>query len=403
MSMDLHDGTPYWLLAHGLGPPVPPLDRDIRCDAAIIGGGITGALIADELTSRGLSTTLLDRRDLGTGSTIASTALLTYDLDTPLFKLIPTLGLDPARRAFRIGIEAIDRLDELCRSLNSPLERRASLYYTAEPGLDELAREHKARQDAGLPVQWLPRADLLAHLGLSATAAIRSDSAAQLDPYRLCHLLLRRAIDRGAAVHDRTTITARDLHTGRITLRTDRGPIIDAAHVIHATGYEAVCELPPGLVSLHSTYALVTEPTAPPPGLWPDRDMLWEFADPYLYARWAGDRLLIGGEDEPFGHPAARDRLIPDKTRALIRKFSSIMPGLTPEPAYAWTGTFASTADGLPCIGPRENGSRELYALGFGGNGIVAAASAARIIADHITGRHNPDADLFRLDRPTCH
>lgn len=397
--MDLHDGTPYWLLTHGLAPSVPPLDRDLRCDAAVIGGGITGALVADELTSRGLSTVILDRRDLGMGSTIASTALVTYDLDTPLFQLIPLIGVDRARRAFRVGIESIDRLDELCRGLNMPLERRSSLYYATESGLDDLAREHRARQEAGLAVQWLPRADLLSHVGLTAIGAIRSEGGAQLDPYRLCHALMRRVIDRGAIVHDRTTVTSRDFHTGRITLRTDRGPVIDAAHVIHATGYEAVGEFPPDLVQLRSTYAFVSEPTAPPPGLWPDRDMLWEFADPYLYVRWAGDRLLIGGEDDPYDDPAARDKLIPEKTRSLLRKFAEIMPGLTPEPAYAWAGTFATTVDGLPCIGPASQGSRELYALGFGGNGIVAATTAARLIADHITGRFNADAELYRLDR----
>lgn len=402
--MDLHDGTPYWLLVHGLGPPVPPLDRDLRCDAAVIGGGITGALVADELTSRGLSTAVLDRRDLGTGSTLASTALISYELDNPLFKLVKELGPERARRAYRIGLEVIDRLDELCRGLSAPLERRASIYFAAEGGLDDLAREHKARQEAGLPVEWLTRADLQAQLGLAGLAAIRSEGAAQLDPYRLCHALLRRAMDRGAAVHDRTAVTACDFHTGRITLRTDRGPVVDAAHVVHATGYEAVGEMPRGLVELRSTYALVTEPTAPPPGLWPEREMLWEMADPYLYARWAGgngsgDRLLIGGEDESFADAAGRDARIGAKARALLRRFASVMPGHVLEPAYAWTGTFATTRDGLPCIGPVRAGSRELYALGFGGNGITGAAIAARLVADHITGRYNADADLYRLDR----
>jgi len=399
--VDLHDGTPFWLLTNGLGLVVPPLPRDVRCDAAIIGAGLTGALIADELTARGLSTVILDRRHLGLGSTVASTALLTGEFDTPLFKLIATLGPEPAARAYRLGVEAVDRLDALCRTLLLPLERRASLYFAAPGAAVELAHEYRARLDAGLDVQWLTAEDLRAGWGLHAGAAIRSPGGAQTDPYQLCHALLRRAIERGAAVHDRTRVTACDVHTDHLTLRTDRGPAVEAAHIIHATGYESVESLPPGLVHLHSTFALASEPTTPPPGLWPDRELLWEYADPYLYTRWAGDRLLIGGEDEPFNDPAARDRLIPAKARALLDKLASLMPGLSIEPAFTWAGTFGASPDSLPCIGPLSPGSRALAALGFGGNGHVAAVIAARLIADLITGRHNPDSELFRLDRPS--
>ena len=51
--------------------------------SAVIGGGITGALIAYHLTEAGCDTVVLDRRDIGGGSTSASTSLLQYEVDTP--------------------------------------------------------------------------------------------------------------------------------------------------------------------------------------------------------------------------------------------------------------------------------------------------------------------------------
>ena len=48
--MDLRTGAAFWPLRNGLIAVYPPLERDERCDVAIIGAGITGALAARRLT-----------------------------------------------------------------------------------------------------------------------------------------------------------------------------------------------------------------------------------------------------------------------------------------------------------------------------------------------------------------
>ena len=50
--MDLHDGTPFWPRRDGILGVRPRLNNDVRCDVAVVGAGITGALIALELTRR---------------------------------------------------------------------------------------------------------------------------------------------------------------------------------------------------------------------------------------------------------------------------------------------------------------------------------------------------------------
>ena len=50
-------------------------------DVVVIGGGITGALAAVHLADAGVKTMVLDERNIGTGSTSASTALLQYEID----------------------------------------------------------------------------------------------------------------------------------------------------------------------------------------------------------------------------------------------------------------------------------------------------------------------------------
>ena len=52
--MNLHSGTPFWLAKNGLAAARPPLRSPERCDVAVIGAGVTGALVADALTAAGV-------------------------------------------------------------------------------------------------------------------------------------------------------------------------------------------------------------------------------------------------------------------------------------------------------------------------------------------------------------
>src|SRR5262249_55250262 len=105
--MDLRSGQPFWPLRNGLLESYPALRQDETCEVAIIGGGITGALVAYHLAEEGVDIVLLDKRDVGTGSTAASTSLLQYEIDTELADLIDRVGEADAVRAYRLGIEAI--------------------------------------------------------------------------------------------------------------------------------------------------------------------------------------------------------------------------------------------------------------------------------------------------------
>jgi glycine/D-amino acid oxidase-like deaminating enzyme len=90
--MDLTSELPFWTVRNGLLGVYPPLESDIRCDTLVIGGGISGALLAHRLVTRDVDCVLIDRRDIGYGSTSASTALLQYEIDTPLHQLRQHVG-----------------------------------------------------------------------------------------------------------------------------------------------------------------------------------------------------------------------------------------------------------------------------------------------------------------------
>lgn len=401
--MDLHTDTPYWLLKSGLAFEYPSLRENLKTDYAIIGGGITGALVAWYLMQAGVSVVLLDRRHIGMGSTCASTAMLQYEIDTPLSDLAKMFGEEKAARSYWLCAEAIDKIAEIAETLSFPndFEKKPSLYYASRRRhVKALEEEFAIRQKHGFEVELLDKSAIRELFPFAAPAAIYSQQAGQVDAYALTHGLMQASIKQGAQIFDKTEVTNIQHESDGVVLRTQLGHTVQARKLVIANGYESSQYLRHEVAKLRSTYALVSEPYDAEV-LWHENALIWETARPYLYMRTTKDRrVLVGGRDEKFQNPARRDRLLASKTKELTRDFEELFPDLAPlRVDYSWAGTFAETEDGLPYIGSVPEQPHAIFALGFGGNGITFSQVAAEIIRDEALGRTNSDAAIFSFER----
>lgn len=380
----------------------PPLTEDRSCEVVIIGGGITGALVAHFLMEAGVEVLLLDRREVGQGSTSASTALLLYEVDTPLHELMARHGPAAAVRAYEVCREALYKLEQVIAMLpdDCGFEWKQSLYLASEAAdVPALEQEYRTRRANGFRLEWLERAEIEARFSFSYPAALLTAEAAQVDAYRLCHRLLARAATRGLNLYDRTEVVRYEHEGNQVILTTDRGCRVTARKVVLATGYETQQYLDLPQIALKSTYALASTPLSAFPG-WHERCLIWESARPYVYLRTTADqRALIGGEDEDFTSADARDARMAEKIQRLQQRFRTMFPDIPLEVAYQWTGTFAESPDGLAYIGEHPAFPNGYFALGYGGNGITYSLIAAELLRDHYLGHSNPDARLFRFDR----
>jgi glycine/D-amino acid oxidase-like deaminating enzyme len=398
-GLRLHSGTPWWLIRNGT--PGPAFSPRLECGVAIVGAGLTGALVADALSAEGLDVVLIDRRPPATGSTAASTALLMYELDLELGDLIDRIGTPNAVRAYQLSVGALATLERVARSLDAEVgfARRSSLYLAARAWhRRRLVAEDRLRRRFGFDSSYLTGSEIATRYGIAAHGALRTDTAGVVDPVRLVRALLRRAQMRGAGLWSETRVLTVAQHGKHVLLATDRGPL-RAEQAVLAFGYEIPPSLQPDFLTLQSTFALVTEPVAQHYEL-AEPLLLWESARPYAYLRPTEDhRILIGGADAPFRNPDARDRLLAGRTRRLERKLRALLPAVRATTAYSWAGTFGTTADALPVIGTVPGLSRVYYALGYGGNGVTFSAVAADLLRDLCLGKPNADAKLFRADR----
>lgn len=400
--MNLTSSYPFWSINNGLPASYPSLQRHVVCDAVIVGGGITGALVAIHLAEAGVKTILLDKRDIGTGSTSGSTALLQYEIDVPLRELIGIIGRPAAIRSYQLCRGAIDKLQHLTARLkiNCGFERRPSLFiarYLRE--VPEIREEFALRRKMGIQLEYYDAPAVAARFPFSRPAALYSRDGGQVDPHRLTHGLLAAGKRHGLEVYDRTTMARLQQTRRGVRVTTHNGCRITARRVVIAAGFESKALLGAEAGFLKSTYALISEPLPKFPG-WHQKCLIWESGNPYLYIRTTAEgRVIVGGEDEDFVNPKRRDELISQKSRTLVRKFKRLFPDLPLEVAYSWAGTFGETKDGLAYIGVHPRFPHAYFALGYGGNGITFSLIAAEIIRDAFLQRTNRDAALFRFGR----
>ena len=400
--MDLTSPHAFWLIRNGVGEVPPPLSRDRRCDIAVIGAGITGALIADALTAQGLSVIVIDRRHPAHGSTSASTALLQYEIDVHLSDLIDKLGRKRAVDAYQACLQGVRTIGRLAGELAQDVSfrRRPSLYYASRSrDVKALHGEGAVRRRAKLPCEVLDANELGRLVDFDAPVALWSNVGGEVDPWRLTYALLARCATRDFALYGRTNALGIVPTKTGLEVHTERGRV-RAKHVIVAAGYEAERFLPRRVADLHSSFALITEPVKAFDG-WSERCLVWESARPYLYLRTTSDnRVLVGGEDIPFRHPAHRDARVPSKADTLIDKARRLFPRIEMDPAYGWAGTFGETKHGLAYIGACPGGdARVHFALGYGGNGIAYSAIAADVLTAAVLYQPHRYRDTFAFDR----
>jgi glycine/D-amino acid oxidase-like deaminating enzyme len=395
---DLRDGDAVWTTYAVPKILGTRLRRSVSTNVVVVGAGISGAMISQSLTEAGMRPLIIDRRRAALlGSTAASTALLQFELDTPLTQLIASIGRRKAEKVWIASRNAVNELRTRSHRLgiDAHFKSRPSLYLAGNVlDANGLKREVRQRQRIGLASEYLDRQTLRHHFGIDRPAALLNHGNAEANPLELAAGYLRKAIKAGAHFHAPHEVV--DIECNRLgtTLLTDDGIHIRARHVIFCTGYELPKIVPAKNNRILSTWAMATRPQ--PQAIWPQKALIWEASDPYLYVRATADgRVICGGEDEDFADTGRRDALTPQKTKRIEKKLHRLIPRIDPRAVVSWTGSFGGSRNGMPTIGVIPGYPRCYAVMGYGGNGITFSMLATKLITAAVLGKKIPETALF--------
>ncbi|MBP0903680.1 NAD(P)/FAD-dependent oxidoreductase [Mariniflexile gromovii] len=401
--MDLTSNEPFWLIKNGLLASYPSLKEDVETDILIIGGGITGSLIAHQCIAEGYKTTLIDRREVANGSTSATTSMLQYEIDVPLYKLSEMIGKPAAEANYWACYNSIDALQKVVRKIKSDcgFKKKESLYFAAyKKDVVGLKKEFEARRSCGLPVSWLSSKDIENKYQLKKThGGILSKQGGSVDAFKLTHDLLTYNHKKGLQIFDKTEITSFKHTKNGVHIKTEFGNTVKAKKVIYCNGFESTELIKEPFVKLLSTYAIIGERNDDDQSHLNDT-LFWNTADPYLYMRTTDDnRILIGGEDEDFVDDKKRDGLLNAKNKKLTIKLKDLLPNYQFRTDFVWAGTFGETQDGLPYMGAHPDFPHSYFVLGFGGNGITFSVIGMEVIKELLDNKEHPLQKYYRFGR----
>lgn len=392
-------------------PEAPRLGADATCDVCIVGGGIAGLLIADRLTSEGLSVIVLDQGTMAHGETGHTTAHFVTALDDRYTKLERMHGQRGAQLAAESHAAAIDYVDDLIIRLGADCDwKRIDGYLTVnEMHRDKTDRllddELLAARRAGLDVERVRALPQPWPIGLGP--ALKFARQAQVHPLKLLRAVARGLAFAGARMHAQTHVTK--IHGGSsAAVETDGGPTVRCKHVVVATNTPIN-----NRVAVHTkqagyqTYVMafrIPAGSLPQMLLW---DGLWEDDAAYRYLRVLeggsredstgrrDDLLIVGGEDHKTGQGPDGDQ----PYRA-IEQWTRLHFPICGVEERRWSGEVMEPADGLAYIGRNAMDSSNVYIVtGDSGNGMTHGAIAAMLIPDLILARNNPWATLYNPSR----
>ena len=401
--MDLKSNEPFWLVKNGILNSYPSLKEPVECEVLVIGGGITGSLIAHQMVKDGYETVLIDRREIGNGSTSATTSMLQYEIDVPLYELIDQIGEEGAVKAYKACSQSIEDLDKITQELNSEagFERKESLYYASKKkDVSWLKKEFEARKNAGFNIKWIEKEEILERYEFENTfGGILSSQGASVDAFHLAHELLAFNSKKGLRVYDKTEMDSVEIKKGFNLVTTKTGQKIKAQKIIYAIGYESAHLIKEKFVDLKSTFAMVSEIDEKGSEKL-NNTLFWNTSDPYLYMRTTSDgRVLIGGGDEDFRDPEKRDAIIDKKEKEILGDLKDLLPNYHFYTDFTWAGTFGETKDGLPYIGEHKDFPNSYFVLGFGGNGITFSVTGMEMASAFMKNKNHPLTEYFKFGR----
>lgn len=359
-------------------------------DVVIIGGGAVGVSSAFHLAEAGAEVLLLERDELGSGSSSKAAGGVRETFSDPV-------NIELGRRSLR----AFERFGERPGG-EIDLKQYGYLYLLSDP--DDVASFESCvalQNSMGVPSRVLAPAEacelspLVVPDGLLAAAFSPTDG--HCTPEAVVQGYARAAREHGAVLRRGCAVTGVERSGNEITgVRTDEG-VVRTRTVIcaagawsSAVGEFAGIELP---VRPLRRQILVTEPVADRP---PRTPFTIDFATGF-YFHEEGPGLLIGmsDPDEEFGFHLGTDERWLERLSGVVEQRAPRLAdtGI----AHGWAGLYEITPDHNALVGEAEELSRFLYATGFSGHGFLQSPAIGEVMRDLVLGR-DPVVDVSGLD-----
>ena len=330
--------------------PLPALEGPCQTEVCIVGGGLAGLVLAQELVNHSVDVVLIEAREIGAGASGRNGGFCSPGWAASDESIEKRLGLDRARVLYDLSYEGFTLIRELLPELDrTPGHLQVSTYSNAK-ALRQFC-EHRAVYYG----QVLEYVDIETVRSCLKTTryyqGVRDADAFHCNPLQLCQTLLDTLQSTSVRVYEHTALTRFSAATDGWHIETPAGSVRAQKMVWCCGGYGGgeFSGLRNRFLPI-TTYIGVTSPLGP---LLQDvirtSDAVSDDRRAGNYYRLVGDnRLLWGGDITAFGrHDPAQI------ARRMAQDIAGIFPALALDNGhvpieYAWSGLMGYARHMMP-------------------------------------------------------
>ncbi|MBH0160764.1 FAD-dependent oxidoreductase [Fictibacillus sp. 26RED30] len=385
---------PIWRQQLNL-PTYSVLNEDNQTEVVVVGAGISGITTAYLLAKEGKKVTLIEAGKVINGTTGHTTAKITSQHDVIYDHLISHIGLERARQYYESNEQAKQFIENLVKqnNIHCNFEKHdAFLYANTEEGIKKLNKEADAYQQLeidGELVEQIP-------FNIPHKKALVMRNQAHFHPVKYLAALLQEMESLGVEVYENTTATdiIEEKHK-KAVVQTSNGHKITADFVAcctHFPFFDGLGFYFTRMMSERSYVLAVKTQDTFPNGMYMGVD---QTSFSYRSILQDGEKIvLLSGESHQTGQGIPTHQ----HYEALLKEAKKSLN--LDRVLYRWSAQDLITLDKIPFIGKlTHKHDHILVATGYKKWGMTTGTLAALIIRDHILGRKNAFAELYKPQR----
>ena len=398
--MEYVKGKPYFSDTEDKIKQYKYLDKNLKCELLIIGGGIDGA-IANYYLSQKYDTALVDKGRLGRSCTACATALLEYQLDDFASDLTDFLSEDEIVTAYKMGLDSITEIENFINEFGNKCEfaKRPTLLYTNSIfTMDKIKEEFEFRKKHDFKCKLITAENNPFPFPVKA-GILAEDGGCEFNPYLFTKQMIENSKNQNK-IFENTKIDKLTKTKNGFVAETNFGEKITAEKIIIATGFNWEVLDAHDLCERFITYTIVTSPVEN--FSWKDKALIHDAVSPYHYLRLLPDnRIIFGGEDTPFNETLINEKKCNKFYDKLEKNLYKLFPELKGKIKidYKFCGAFGTTNNNLGLIGKSTFDDDILLYISAGANGIINSFAGAKLTLDILQGKLNKFEKLFSPKR----
>ncbi len=370
--------NPIWPVEHRF----PKLERDANVDIAIVGGGIAGIACGFFLQKAGYSVHVIEKEEVGSAATGASSGILYYGSGTNFTDAIQLYGMENAEVLWKETGKTIDDICDLVEAerIECGLRRTGAIEVAKdEEQTQALDEEKQMLERIGIKCGLYNSSDLKSFFTTREFArGISFDICAQIHPAQFAAGLAMRF---NVPLFEYSPLEKLEQGSGKVVIHTPKAKL-QCDRLVVATNLEPFYGLekqfiPESSVVIASS-VLTNEALR---RVWPQEKIIWTMEDQYDIIYSQRGRLIL----ELY------------RPKEIQKKLAYYYPGMDFETRVQWGDSWSKTRDFLPILG--EVSPTVYAAVAMGDQGVVMGFTAGRKIKLGLDGSNDPILTLTSPSR----